>query len=338
MPRPKPRIVVLSGRPLFESFFDPPRQARLNRSFNWRLCGERSLTRALRGTLACADGLVTTWDAPPLGDDLPQLAPRLRVVAHCGGEVKNRFARSLFDRLVITNAPAPMAPYVAELAVAFLLMAARRIEAYRAELRHPRNRIYEQVHLHGCGRETLRDRTVGLIGFGRIGRAIAEQLRPFSPRVVVHDPYAEGRLARRYRVRFVPLRQLLRASEFLVLAAGLTEETRGMIGEAALALLPRGATVVNVARGGLVDLAALTRKVKRGLLQCALDVSDPLEPLPAHHPLRRLPGAVVTPHVGAGALVVRRQMADAVLLGLERFFQGQRATNRVTTSMLDRMT
>ncbi|HVQ27974.1 MAG TPA: NAD(P)-dependent oxidoreductase, partial [Vicinamibacteria bacterium] len=92
------------------------------------------------------------------------------------------------------------------------------------------------------------------------------------------------------------------------------------------------------ARGGLLDLAALTREVRRGRLRCALDVTDPLEPLPLRHPLRRLKGATLTPHVGSGALAVRHAMADVVIDTLERFFSTSRIPNRVTPAMLDLMT
>jgi phosphoglycerate dehydrogenase-like enzyme len=87
-----------------------------------------------------------------------------------------------------------------------------------------------------------------------------------------------------------------------------------------------------------VDLGALTREVRRGRLRCALDVTDPQEPLPARHPLRRLRGAVVTPHVGSAQAEVRRQMADVLLEDLERFARGRRVRNRVTAAMLERMT
>lgn len=336
MARARPRVVVLSGPALFSSFFDADRERRLSRSFRWTRSGAKDGTAALRRVLAEADALVTTWDGPRFGDDLSDLAPRLRLIAHCGGEVKGRFARPLFSRFAITNAPGPMAPYVAELALTFLLMAARRVDEHREAVRFS-NRIYQEAHLHGCGRETLRDRTVGLVGFGRIGRAIAELLRPLGARVLVHDPYAPRRLLARFGAG-VPMDTLLPQAEFLVLAAGLTDETRGMIGRAQLARLPDGATVVNVARGGLIDIEALTREVRRGRLGCALDVTDPVEPLPLRHPLRRMQGAVLTPHVGAGALAVRRAMADIVLDTLERFFRGERLSNRVTPAMLDRMT
>jgi phosphoglycerate dehydrogenase-like enzyme len=95
--------------------------------------------------------------------------------------------------------------------------------------------------------------------------------------------------------------------------------------------------VVNVARGALLDLGALTREVRRGRLRCALDVTDP-EPLPPRHPLRRMRGAILTPHVAAGHREVRAAIADTVLDDLERFFRGQRVRNRVTGPMLERMT
>jgi phosphoglycerate dehydrogenase-like enzyme len=131
---------------------------------------------------------------------------------------------------------------------------------------------------------------------------------------------------------------VLTRSRDLVLAAALTDRTRGLLDGRALARLRDGATVVNVARGGLVDLAALTREVRSGRLRCALDVTDPEEPLPPRHPLRRARGAILTPHVGAAQREVRDAIASIVLDDLERFFRGRPVRNRVTPSMLRRMT
>jgi phosphoglycerate dehydrogenase-like enzyme len=334
----RPRLIVLSGETLFRSFFDPPRERRLDRGFDWTRAADRRVTKHLRRLLSDADALVTTWDSPRFGEELLSLAPRLRLVAHCGGEVKARFARRLFERLVIANAPGPMAQRVAELAVTFLLMAARRVDVYREALRRPSNLIYARLHLEGAENETLRGRNVGILGFGRIGRETARLLRPFGPHLLVHDPFVASRTVRSEGAVPVPLRRLLRESEQLVLAPGLTDATRGLLGRAALRLLSDGANVVNVARGGIVDLAALTAEVRSGRLRCALDVTDPLEPLPLRHPLRRMRGAVLTPHVGAAAVEVRRAMADIVLDALERFFRGERVATRVTPRMLERMT
>ncbi|PYQ51621.1 MAG: hypothetical protein DMF78_12975, partial [Acidobacteria bacterium] len=133
-------------------------------------------------------------------------------------------------------------------------------------------------------------------------------------------------------------RALLARSRDVVVAAALTERTRGLLDAAALARLRDGATVVNVARGGLIELPALTREVRSGRLRCALDVTDPDEPLPPRHPLRRAPGAVLTPHIGAAQREVRRQIADIVMDDLERFLRGRAVRNRVTPAMLRRMT
>ncbi len=134
------------------------------------------------------------------------------------------------------------------------------------------------------------------------------------------------------------LLRLLRESDFLVLAAGLTDATRGLLDRSALRRLPDGATVVNVARGAIVDLEALTAEVRSGRLRCALDVTDPDEPLAVRHPLRRMKGAILTPHVGAAAVAVRLAMADLVLDALERFARGKSVRTRVTPRMLERMT
>jgi phosphoglycerate dehydrogenase-like enzyme len=287
--------------------------------------------------LSTAQALVTTWDSPHLGDDLPLLAPHLRMIAHCGGEVKSRFARPLFKHLTITNAPAPMARATAELGAALLLYCARNVDFYRSEVRKRSNRVYDDVHLHGSS-ESLIGQTVAMIGFGRIGRALVDMLRGFDIQWLVHDPYAPRSLSGQYPVRFVSFQKLLPQAHLLVLTAALTEQTRGLLSRQTLARLPDGAFVINIARGGLINLNDLRREVQRGRLRCALDVTDPLEPLPVGDPLRTMPGAIVTPHIAGSGRPIRAGIARVVLDDLERFFTGKNVENRVTTSMLDRMT
>jgi phosphoglycerate dehydrogenase-like enzyme len=333
----RPRVLVLAPDALFRSFFGEPRQSRLSRRFRWSRSGARSLERVPRSALSQADALVTTWDSPLFAADALRGAPRVRIVGHCGGEVKGRFAVPLFDRITITNAPGPMAGYVAELAVALLLYGARDVDGHRRALRRASNALYARIHRDGLGDETLAGRTVGLLGFGRIGRAIAARLRPFGARLLVHDPYVPAAAIRRLGAAPASWAALLDGSRHLVIAAALTPETRGLVGRRALRRLPDGAIVVNVARGALVDTRALTAEVRSGRLRCALDVTDP-EPLPPRHPLWRLPGAILTPHIGSGQREVRAAIADIVLDDLERFFSGRRPRNRVDAAMLGRMT
>jgi phosphoglycerate dehydrogenase-like enzyme len=333
----RPSLLISAGEELFASFFSREAEQQLSRLFHWERVGARKLTADFWQRLNTTQALVTTWDSPHFGDDLSLLAPQLRMIAHCGGEVKSRFSRSLFKRLTITNAPAPMARATAELGATLLLYCARNVDFYRSELRKRSNRIYDEVHLHGSS-ESLIGQTVAMIGFGRIGRAVVDLLRGFDIQWLVHDPYAPRSLARQYPVRFVGLQKLLPQARLLVLTAALTERTRGLLDGQNLARLPDGACVINIARGGLINLDALRQEVQRGRLRCALDVTDPQEPLPVGDPLRAMRGAIVTPHIAGSGRRVRQGIARVVMDDLERFFSGKRVENQVTTSMLDRMT
>jgi phosphoglycerate dehydrogenase-like enzyme len=333
----RPRLLVSAGPDLFASFFPPAHEARLGRLFSWERVGARTTNMAFTRKLATADGLVTTWDSPHFGEDLLQIAPKLRVIAHCGGEVKSRFAPTLFDELAIANAPNPMARATAELGAAFLGYCARDVDRYRDALRKPSNRVYSDLHLHGTS-EYLAGREVAMIGFGRVGRALVDLMRGFAIRWIVYDPFAPASLGKQYPVVFTGLKPLLRRAQILVLTAALTDRTRCLLNQKTLAILPDGAVIINIARGGLIDLAALTREVRSKRLRCALDVTDPAEPLPVKHPLRSMPGVIVTPHIAGSSRQVRQQIATTVMDDLENFFRGKPVKNRVTKAMLQRMT
>ena len=332
---PRPRLIVCAGPDLFGSFFTTMQKRRLARLFEWRSDSAQKLSGVKN--LSRAQALITTWDSPGFSEEIFRLAPDLKIIAHCGGEVKRRFAPSLFASLTITNAPVPMARATAEMGATLLLYCARNVDFYREHLRRRSNRIYQDLHLHGSN-ESIVGQEVAMIGFGRIGRALVDLLRGFDLQWLVYDPYVSKSVARKYPVRMVGLTSLLPRAHLLVLTAALTDETRGLLNRARLARLPDNAAIINVARGGLIDLEALTREVRSKRLRCALDVTDPLEPLPIGHPLRKLPGAILTPHVAAANRQVRHDIADVVVDDLERFFDGRAVRNRVTTAMLDRMT
>jgi phosphoglycerate dehydrogenase-like enzyme len=333
----KPELVISAPEILFASFFTAAHQRRLSRRFSWQRSGRKSIDFELKRQLGSAKALITTWDSPRFGGELLEIAPNLRVIAHCGGEVKSRFQGSLLDRLTITTAPEPMARATAELGAALVLYCGRNVDWYRRQLREPRSQIYSSVHEHGTP-EFLFGAQFGMIGFGRIGRTIVDLLRGFGLGWRVYDPYAGRSLESDYPVQFSNLPSVLKSSRILVLTAALTDETRGLLNRKNLSQLRDGSTVINIARGGLVDLDALSAEVRTGRLRCALDVSDPLEPLPRKHPLRSLPGAIVTPHIGGGSLKARHEMADDLIDDLERFFEGKPVKNQVTISMLARMT
>ena len=221
----------------------------------------------------------------------------------------------------------------------FLLMAARRIDDHREALRRPSNRAYEDAHLHGCGRETLRGRTVGLVGFGRIGRVIAGLLRPFGARLLVHDPHVPARAdhagcgphrdppgdaaaSRVPRPRGGPHRRDARDDRRAAVGAPPRRGHRRERG-ARRARGPRGADP----RGAPRPPAVRARRDRSLGAAAAAAIRCAAFGAPCSRPTW-----------ARAALAVRRAMADIVLDTLERFFRGKRVTNRVTPAMLDLMT
>ncbi|MBB0229525.1 2-hydroxyacid dehydrogenase [Streptomyces calidiresistens] len=203
----------------------------------------------------------------------------------------------------------------AELALALILAAQRGIpEAVRSA---------DRGDWEPALRPSLADRTVLILGYGGIGRAVEERLVPFEPAEVIRVA-TTARTSPRGAVHAVAdLDGLLPRAEIVVVCTPLTDLTRGLVNGDFLARLPDDALVVNVARGAVVDTAALLAELGRGRLRAALDVTDP-EPLPADHPLWRAPGVLISPHVG-GASSAFRPRADRLLRSqLARFAAGER--------------
>jgi phosphoglycerate dehydrogenase-like enzyme len=260
--------------------------------------------------------------------------PRVRLIAHCGGEVKSRMEEAVFDRVTVTNAAEPMAVPVAEMALALMLTLVRRLPDYATEMRAGVVRTNEYV---SCG-ETVRGRKVGLIGFGRIGKAFARLVEPLGAELLVADPYSDAETVAAHEGTSVALDQLLSSCSVVVLAAGLTPETRNLLDQRRLSLMPDGAYLINVARGGLVDMNALLAELRKARLTVALDVTDPLEPLPPEHELRQLPNVLLTPHIAAGGIEMRRAIGAVAVEEVVRFCKGERLENVVTRDMLATMT
>jgi len=254
----------------------------------------------------------------------------VKLIAHCGGEVKSRVAEAMFDHLIVTNAADPMARGVAEMALAFVLTLVRRVPEYSAEMRSGVSRSNEQV----SEGEMLSGRKVGIVGFGRIGRAVARMIKPFGVELLVSDPYAQAENG----TVLVELDQLLRTCSVVIVSAALTPETRHLFDARRLSLLADGTYLINVARGGLIDMEALLAELRTGRITAALDVTDPLEPLPSDHELRRLTNVILTPHIAAGGIEVRREMGAIAVDEVIRFANGRPPRNRVTREMLATMT
>jgi len=320
----RPNVLVLASDVLFQHFFTERSLQKLAEVTSWSRSALREDSPELRNEIANADVLMTTWHSPFLTAEM--LAPRVKLIAHCGGEVKSRVAEEVFDFVTITNAADPMARGVAEMVLALALTLVRRIPDYAAEMRDGVIRTNAEV----SEGETFFGRRVGIVGFGRIGRAFARLLPPFGVEVLVSDPFAG--------VDSVDLDELVATCSVVVICAALTPETRGMFDKRRLSLLMDGAYLINVARGGLIEMDALLDELRQGRISVALDVTDPLEPLPVEHELRRLPNVILTPHIAAGGIEMRREIGAMAVEEVVRFAKGEPQLNRVTADMLATMT
>jgi phosphoglycerate dehydrogenase-like enzyme len=277
---------------------------------------------------------MTTWHSPFLRREMFGSQPRVRLIAHCGGEVKSRMEEKVFDHLKVTNAAEPMAAPVAEMAMALMLTLVRRLPDYASEMRSGMIRTNEYVSQG----ETICGRRVGVIGFGRIGKAFARLIQPFGVELLVNDPCSTRETVEKYGARLSDLDDLLSLCSVVVLAAGLTPESRHLLNQRRLGLMQDGSYLINVARGGLIDMDALLLELRARRISAALDVTDPLEPLPRDHELRRMPNVLLTPHIAAGGIEMRREIGKVAVSEVVRFCRGAQLQNVVTPEMLLTMT
>ncbi|MEU4291630.1 hydroxyacid dehydrogenase [Kribbella sp. NPDC026596] len=277
--------------------------------------------------LADVEVLVTGWGCPVVDHRFLESAPKLRAVLHAAGSVKGHLSREVWERgIAVSSAAAANAVPVAEFTLGAILLAGKG--AFGLRERYRRDRTFQLGYIHShVGNH---GRTVGLIGASRIGRQVLDLLQPFGFRVQVYDPYAED-----LGVPAVDLRTLLSTSDIVSVHAPLTMETHQMLGRSELALLRNGATLINTARGQLVDTEALTAELISGRITAVLDVTEP-EPLPGDSPLFTLPNAFVTPHIAGshGNELARLGLCVADELG--RFVAGEPLRFGIGAADLDR--
>ncbi|WP_133899610.1 hydroxyacid dehydrogenase [Streptomyces sp. KS 21] len=273
----------------------------------------------LHRRLAEAEVLFTGWGCPPLDAGALERMPRLRAVVHAAGSVKHHVTEACWERgLLVSSAAAANAVPVAEYTLAAILFANKRVlesaHAYRAA-RAPIDllRRYPAVGNY--------HRTVGIVGASLIGRRVMELLRPFDLRVLVHDPYADPAELAALGGEACALDELLRRSDVVSLHAPALPRTRHLLDAARLALMPDGATLVNTARGSLVDTVALTEELVAGRLHAVLDHTEP-EVLPTGSPLYNLPNVLLTPHVAGSLGGELDRLAATAVEELERYAMG----------------
>jgi D-3-phosphoglycerate dehydrogenase len=234
-------------------------------------------------------------------------SPRLQWVARAGAGLDNIDVAAAKERgIAVLNVPGANAISVAELVFGLLLGLMRQIPAADASVRRG-----EWEKSKFMGRE-LRGKTLGIVGLGRIGGAVARRAIAFEMTCVGFDPLVPEAVARAMGVEPLSLDALLARAEIVTLHAPMTPETKGMIGAAQLGRMPRGAVLVNAARGGLVDEKALVAALESGALSgAALDVFAD-EP-PKGSPLTSHPRVILTPHIGAATREAQEAVGEEIV-------------------------
>jgi phosphoglycerate dehydrogenase-like enzyme len=284
--------------------------------------------------LAEAEVLLTGWGCPRIGRRVLDRAPQLRAIVHAAGTVKAHVSVSCWERgVVVSSAAAANAIPVAEYTLAAILLANKRI--FRLQRRYAELREFRWWPDEFPGLGNL-GKTVGLVGASRVGRRVIELLRPFDLAVQVADPYLSGAEATQLGVRKAELDDCLAGSHVVSLHAPATAETYHMIDRRRLGLLRAGATLINTARGWLVDGEALADELATGRIDAVIDTTDP-EVLPAGSRLYDLPNVFLTPHVAGAMGDETQRLAELAIDEIERYAAGKPLLHRVRREDLDRL-
>jgi glyoxylate reductase len=287
----------------------------------------------LMRSVADVDGVLTLL-TDRIDQQFLEAGPRCRVVANMAAGYDNADVAALTRRgVLLTNAPDVLTETTADLVWALMLSAARRIVEGSETIKSGGWTTWSPMFMTGCD---VHGATLGLVGVGRIGTAVARRAQGFRMPVLYHNrrpaPTLEAETGAQYR----SLGQVLREADFVVCLVPLSDETRGMFGADKFALMKPTAVFVNAARGAVVNEAELVEALRRGRPWAAgLDVFE-REPIGADHPLAALPNATVVPHIGSATVRTRTAMATTAARNLVAALTGAEVPNPVNREVLYR--
>src|SRR5438445_61417 len=292
---------------------------------------------ALQDALGSADGVIVR-SGTRITADLLENPGQLRAIVRAGVGVDNiDVAAATRHGIVVMNTPGGNTVSAAEQTITLLMALARHVPAADASMKQGK---WERNKFIGT---QLAGKTLGVVGLGRIGREVARRATGLDMKVVGYDPFMAPDKAAQLGIESVPdIEQLLPRCDFLTVHTPLTDETRDLIEARRLALLPRGARVLNCARGGIINEQALADALRSGhLAGAAIDVFVQ-EPPPADHPLLKLSNVVVTPHLGASTVEAQESVAreaaqllvDFLTRGIVQFAVNMTAVDRTELAEL----
>jgi lactate dehydrogenase-like 2-hydroxyacid dehydrogenase len=271
------------------------------------LDGRVALATGIAEREPSAEGLLASVDLR-VDEHLLSRLPQLRVVSVVGVGVDSVDLAACHARgIPVGHTPGVLTDATADLTMALLLAATRNLDAAARDAREGRWMGWSLTRWLGL---ELREATLGIVGMGRIGSAVASRARAFGMQIVYASPSEKPDIDASGLGRRVALDELFRVADVVTLHCPLDEHTRGLVDSRRLRAMQPHALLVNTARGGLVETAALQRALdERWIAGAALDVTEP-EPLPADHPLYETRGCLIVPHIGSATARTRRAMVE----------------------------
>jgi glyoxylate reductase len=279
-----------------------------------------------------ADALVTML-ADKIDKELFAVAPKLKIVTQIAVGYDNiDLAEASKRGVYITNTPDVLTETTADFAWALLMAVARRVVEADRYVRDGKWTVAWHPDML-TGRD-IYGATLGIVGAGRIGQAVARRAKGFNMKILYSNRSRKPEMEKTLGAKRVELDELLRESDFVLLHVALTKETTHLISAEKLALMKSTAYLVNNSRGAVVEEKALLETLKTGRIAgAALDVFEQ-EPTPPTNPLLKLENVIVAPHISSGSIETRAKMSEIVAENLKAFFGGQKPPNLVNTEVL----
>ena len=277
------------------------------------------------------DGLLSLL-TDRIDGEVMDAAPRLRVVSNFAVGFDNiDIPAATQRRIVVTNTPEVLTETVADFAFCLMLAAARRLVEGDRYARDGKWKTWEPLLLAG---QDMYRATLGLIGLGRIGSAVARRAKGFEMRVMYYDPFRREDLEQSLQIEYRPFSDVVRQADFISVHVPLSEQTRHLIGREQFAMMKPTAVFVNTSRGPVVDQQALAEALAaRRIFAAGIDVFE-REPVPTDDPLLAQGNAVVAPHIASASIPTRIRMATLAAENLVAVLQGKRPPNPVNPEVL----
>ncbi|WP_086993787.1 hydroxyacid dehydrogenase [Rhizobium sullae] len=279
--------------------------------------------------------LITGWGVPEVGSEVLAAASGLKIIAHAAGTVKGIIGEEIFKAgIAVSHAAEANAIPVAEFTLAAILFAGKRVFRFRDLYAADRSRH----RTHPMQRLAIGNyhRTVGIIGASRIGRRVIDLLKPFAYKLVLFDPTISMAEARGLGAEKLDLDTLMKVSDIVSIHAPSLPSTRHMIDADRLALMKDGATLINTARGAIIDEAALLAALATGRIDAIIDVTDPEIPEPSSA-FYDLPNVFLTPHIAGAVGLERMRLGEMAVDEIERFLKGEPLLYGVTLADLEKI-